>query len=201
MLAISSAILMVAGFSSDMGTAWFNRPHSTACSALTISPVSSICMVFLRGTLRDKATMGVEQKSPICTPGVAKLASSAATARSQVATSWHPAAVAVPCTEAMTGFGQAIIACITWEHLVMVLSKKARPLSGWLRAAVNSFRSCPAQKTGPLALRITTLIRLSSDSRLIASCSASSIARDKLFLASGRFSVSVAIVPSWTSST
>ena len=36
-------------------------------------------------------------------PLVAKLALSAATARSHCATSWHPAAVAIPCTRAMTG--------------------------------------------------------------------------------------------------
>ncbi len=46
------------------------------------------------------------------TPGVQNLAVSAATARSQVATSWQPAAVAVPCTAAITGLGQATIACI-----------------------------------------------------------------------------------------
>ena len=38
-------------------------------------------------------------------PGVANRASSAATTRSQEATSWHPAAVAMPCTSAMTGCG------------------------------------------------------------------------------------------------
>src|SRR5260221_9250766 len=59
-----------------------------------MSPVSSISMACLRGTLRDSATIGVEQNNPMCTPGVAKLAVVDATARSQVATSWHPAAVA-----------------------------------------------------------------------------------------------------------
>ena len=41
---------------------------------------------------------GVEQNSPILTPGVAKRASWLATARSQLATSWQPAAVAMPFT-------------------------------------------------------------------------------------------------------
>ena len=41
---------------------------------------------------------GVVQKRPILTPGVAKWADSAATAMSQAATSWQPAAVAMPCT-------------------------------------------------------------------------------------------------------
>ena len=39
------------------------------------------------------------------TPGVAKRASSDATARSHAATSWQPAAVATPCTLAITGCG------------------------------------------------------------------------------------------------
>ncbi len=57
--------------------------------------------------------MGVVQKSPIFTPGVAKAASSAAMARSQVATSWQPAAVAMPCTSAITGCGMDWIFCIS----------------------------------------------------------------------------------------
>ncbi len=44
--------------------------------------------------LRVSATIGVEQNSPISTPGVAKPAASEATARSQLATNWQPAAVA-----------------------------------------------------------------------------------------------------------
>jgi len=59
-------------------------------------PVSSISIAALRPTARVNATIGVEQKRPILTPGVANQASAAATARSQVATSWQPAAVATP---------------------------------------------------------------------------------------------------------
>ena len=79
-------------------------------------------MARLRGTLRDSATIGVEQKRPMLTPGVAKLAFSAATARSQVATSWQPAAVAVPCTAAITGFGQRTIERISWAHWRMIFA-------------------------------------------------------------------------------
>jgi len=49
--------------------------------------------------------MGVVQKSPVLTPGVANQASSAVTAMSHVATSWQPAAVATPWTSAITGCG------------------------------------------------------------------------------------------------
>ena len=66
--------------------------------------------------LRDNATIGVEQNRPIFTPGVAKRAASDATARSQLATSWQPAAVAMPCTSAITGLGSATICCIRAEH-------------------------------------------------------------------------------------
>jgi len=57
----------------------------------------------LGATLRLSATIGVEQKRPILTPGVQKRASAPATARSQLATSWQPAAVATPSTTAITG--------------------------------------------------------------------------------------------------
>src|SRR3546814_16224027 len=70
--------------------------------ASTSSPVSSISMACLLLTLRDSATIGVEQNRPMLTPGVAKRAVSAATARSQLATSWQPAAEATPCTRAIT---------------------------------------------------------------------------------------------------
>ena len=103
----------VAACSSAAGTAWLIRPHSAAVRAGTISPVSSICMARLRPMARVRATIGVVQKSPIFTPGVAKAASSAAMARSQVATNWHPAAVAIPCTSAITGCGIDWTFCIS----------------------------------------------------------------------------------------
>ena len=53
-------------------------------------------MARLRPTDLATGTIGVEQNSPILTPGVANQASSEATARSQEATSWQPAAVATP---------------------------------------------------------------------------------------------------------
>ena len=83
--------------------------------------MSSISIACLRGTLRDSATIGVEQNSPISTPGVAKLAASEATARSQLATSWQPAAVAMPWTAATTGFGRCTIACIIALQAFMIL--------------------------------------------------------------------------------
>ena len=76
------------------------------------SPVRSISIARRDPTARLNATIGVAQKSPILTPGVAKRASSAATARSHEATSWQPAAVAMPCTWAMTGCGMPGIVSI-----------------------------------------------------------------------------------------
>jgi hypothetical protein len=80
-------------------------------------------MATLRGRLRLSATMGVEQNSPILTPGVAKLASLSATARSVLATNWQPAAVAIPLTAAITGLGQRTIDAMSAEQASMILAK------------------------------------------------------------------------------
>ena len=111
--AMPRASASAASISCPCGTTRFTRPMRCASAASIISPVSSISIAALRGTARASATAGVEQNSPISTPGVAKRAWSDATARSQVATSWQPAAVATPCTTAITGCGSATIACIT----------------------------------------------------------------------------------------
>ena len=65
----------------------------------------SISIARFRPIARVRATIGVVQNSPMRTPGVAKVACSEAIARSQLATSWQPAAVASPCTSAITGCG------------------------------------------------------------------------------------------------
>ena len=52
------------------------------------------------------------------TPGVAKRAPSSAMARSQLATSWHPAAVATPCTCAITGWAIDCTVVISELHVV-----------------------------------------------------------------------------------
>src|ERR1700732_4040109 len=83
-----------------------------ASSADIMSPVSSISIAALRGMLRDSATIGVEQNRPILTPGVANFAAREATARSQLATNWQPAAVAVACTAAITGCGSWTICAL-----------------------------------------------------------------------------------------
>ena len=62
---------------------------------------------------RAKATDGVEQNSPTLIPETAKRALSDATARSHIATSWQPAAVAMPCTFAITGCGSRWIVSIS----------------------------------------------------------------------------------------
>ncbi len=53
-------------------TTRLTRPSSFASFAPTLSPSSSICMAALRERLRLSATIGVEQNTPIFTPGVAK---------------------------------------------------------------------------------------------------------------------------------
>jgi hypothetical protein len=91
-------------------------PLARACSALMNSPVTSISKAALRPMLRDRATAGVEQNRPRLTPLTAKRALEAATARSHMATSWQPAAVATPCTLATTGTGSFCRAIITLPH-------------------------------------------------------------------------------------
>ena len=58
-------------------------------------------MACFGATARWRATVGVVQKRPMSTPGVANRAVLEATARSHDTTSWHPAAVAIPCTAAI----------------------------------------------------------------------------------------------------
>ena len=80
------------------------------------SPVTSISKAALRPRLRDSATPGVEQKRPRLTPLTANFAVLEATARSHIATSWQPAAVAMPCTRAITGTGRRCTASIIRAH-------------------------------------------------------------------------------------
>ena len=74
---------------------------------------------------REIGTIGVEQNRPMRTPGVANFDRSDATARSQPATSWQPAAVATPSTLAMTGCGPAR-ACISIEQRLNTRRSSAR---------------------------------------------------------------------------
>ena len=66
--------------------------------------MSSIFIARLRPIALVRATIGVEQNNPIRTPGVLNEAVVDATARSQVATNWQPAAKAAPATCAITGW-------------------------------------------------------------------------------------------------
>src|SRR5215207_5088157 len=95
------------------GATRLTSPKDKASADEMKRPVTSMSKACLGETLRDNATAGVEQKSPTLMPDTAKVALSAATARSQEATSWQPAAVAMPCTWAITGTGRFTMACIT----------------------------------------------------------------------------------------
>jgi hypothetical protein len=94
-----------------------------ASSAEIASPVNNSSIACLGAMFRESATMGVEQNSPIFTPGVAKRAAEEAIARSQLATSWQPAAKAGPCTAAMTGCGRWTTCCIVAAHSRMMWAK------------------------------------------------------------------------------
>src|SRR5205807_1895763 len=82
--------------------------HDNAVAASMGSPVSSISMARFRPMFRTTPTAGVEQNTPMLTPGIANVAVSAATAMSHIDTSWQPAAVAIPWTRAITGCGLSV---------------------------------------------------------------------------------------------
>ena len=93
----------------ETGAAYYERCREAIEAIEEAERVAQDVSARARGTLRVSATIGVEQNSPILTPGVQNPAASEATARSQLATSWQPAAVAGPCTAAMTGCGRRTI--------------------------------------------------------------------------------------------
>jgi len=87
LLPIASASCRTAASSCSGGATRFSNPCCKAVGASMKSPVSSNSKACLRLRLRLSATPGVEQNSPTLIPDVAKRAFSAATARSQAATS------------------------------------------------------------------------------------------------------------------
>src|SRR5262245_19676894 len=147
-------------------------------------------MARLRPTTRATSTIGVVQKRPMRTPGVAKSAPSEATARSQAATSWHPAAVATPCTRATTGCGMSWRVSMSSEHAAntSTYSSSSRPTS--------SRRSWPAQKAGPAAPKTSARTDGSPASSSSAAVSSRISSSDSGFRRSGRFSTRVATAPS-----
>ncbi len=108
-----------------------------------------ISIAALRETARGQGHHRRRAEKPDLHARVWNCAVAPAMARSQLATNWQPAAEAIPSTAAITGFGQSRMASISAEHSAISASKKARPLSGALRATRISLRSCPAQKAGP----------------------------------------------------
>ena len=67
-------------------------------------------------------------------------------------TSWQPAAVAMPCTRAITGWGILVRVTIRWLHSAN--SADCHSVSS-VRARISA-RSCPAQNPRPSAARTTT---------------------------------------------
>src|SRR5215471_13112744 len=172
------------------GTTRLTRPQESAVLASMRSPVSSISRACLRERLRDTPTPGVVQKIPLLMPGRANCATSLATARSHIDTSWQPAATAVPCTRAITGCGRR-----TSESIARLHCSKSAFCHFLAGCSLISRRSWPAQKCFPAPASTTTLTASSSASRSSSFWSAASIAVDSGFMRSPRLSVSVAIPP------
>ena len=119
-------------------------------------------------------------------PLVAKVALSAATARSHCATSWQPAAVAIPCTRAITGTGSLWMDSITRLHWANSCWYHAR--SGF---AAMSLRLWPAQNARPSAASTTTRRLSSRAAASSACCSAASISLPSALKRAASFSVRV----------
>src|SRR5512143_1949453 len=160
------------------------------------SPVNSISNARLRETLRESGTPGVAQNNPKLMPDVANRTSLDATARSQAATSWHPAAVAVPCTRATTGCGSEAIVSMTRLH-----ASKSPPMKSSVRQPIISLRSWPPENAGPLPATTTARIARSLAMASSAVCISSSIAREIALYCFGRFIVRRAMPASTETST
>ena len=100
-------------------TTRLTSPSRNAAPASMAWPVNSMSSARLEPTLRPTATDGVPQNRPLLIPEVAKLADVEAMARSQAATSWQPAAVAIAWTLAITGCGRRLIDIIIAEQRVI----------------------------------------------------------------------------------
>src|SRR3954469_24629438 len=158
------------------------------------SPVSASSIARLRPTLRAIGTIGVWQNQPPLPPGAANPAFQAATARSQVATSWETAAVASPCTRAITTWGTDWIGSISSPAASSSVRAAARS------APARSAKSCPAEKTGPLPARMIPVASVSPTWRN-ASVRARMCDRDRALRLRGRFIVMTANGPSVSTST
>jgi hypothetical protein len=88
---------------------------------------------------------------PALIPDSPNLAESAATARSHIDTSWHPAAAAAPWTRAITGCGQSNE---LQHHLRAGVEQPALPIA--VDGARISFKSWPAEKARPAPASTTT---------------------------------------------
>ena len=173
--------------SSSAGTTRLTRPQASAVCASMVWPVSSISIVRLRPMLRTTPTAGVEQKTPMLTPGSANAAASAATARSHIDTSWQPAAVARPWTRAITGCGSVVNASIIRPQA----SNNAR-CQRWSAACARiSLRSWPAQNPLPSPASTTTRAEVSAAALSSSACSAAIMSDDSGLNRSPRLSVSV----------
>jgi hypothetical protein len=143
----------------------------------------------LRPTLRATGTAGVWQNQPALPPGSANAADSAATARSQVATSWQPAAVAIACTLATTTCGTS------WMVRISFVQSRSRSRTPARSRAATSAKSCPAENalpSAPSTMPVASLRPAVSN----ASSSSRRCGSDSELRRSGRFMVIRTVSPS-----
>jgi len=110
--------------------------------------VSSISIACLRGMLRDSATMGVEQNQADIDAGGGEALRPRRRPRDRSSPRvWQPAAVAMPCTAATTGFGRSTTACIIALQAFMILPEIGTAAIG-IAAARGQFLHVVARGEG-----------------------------------------------------
>ncbi len=127
------------------------RPHAAAVLASIGSPVTSISSAHFRPMERVSGDHRRRAEPSPLPPGVAKAAFSDATARSQEATSWQPAAVASPCTFATTGCG------IDWITVISSVQRRQKRPHGTQAPSQNVGEVVTGAKEGPAPARMTPL--------------------------------------------
>src|SRR6266508_604070 len=179
---IFSTSAAVTASSLSGGTTRLTRPQSSACSAATLSPVSSISAARPGPTSAGRSAASITEGAPTFTSGKPSWAPAAATRRSQAIASSKPAPRQGPLTTASVGKGASWTAWIASCSDVM---------SAVAVAGVRSRRTCtcmPAVKARPAP--VTTAARTDGSlARASNAARSSAMSSGTIRLSGGRSSV------------
>ena len=122
-------------------------PYWNAYWADIFSPNNNISLAFFWELIeRTSYIPGVVQNNPHLIPGHPNSDFVVAKTISQAIASWKPAATAIPLTAQIVGIETDLSLSMTFAHYSNINL-------GYF-AALNSFKSCPAEKTSPSLLNI-----------------------------------------------